>query len=117
MLSNMRNRSATLSENAEYHQAREDQGKLEERIAKVEEILRSSQVVSASGGDIVQIGSKVTVTKEGGSEEKSIRSSAPKKPTWRREKSSNKSPFGSALFGKKKGDAVSFSYSRRRSQL
>ncbi|PIR69068.1 transcription elongation factor GreA, partial [Candidatus Nomurabacteria bacterium CG10_big_fil_rev_8_21_14_0_10_03_31_7] len=30
-----------LSENAEYHQAREDQGKLEERIRKVEEILMS----------------------------------------------------------------------------
>ena len=32
-----------LAENAEYHQAREDQGKLEERIAKIEQIFQSSK--------------------------------------------------------------------------
>ena len=31
-----------LSENAEYHQARDDQGKLEEKILKIKEILKSS---------------------------------------------------------------------------
>ena len=34
-----------LSENAEYHQTREEQGKLEERIAKIEQILQSSETV------------------------------------------------------------------------
>ena len=57
-----------LSENAEYHQTREDQGKLEGRIAKIEQILRSSQVVSQSGGDIVEVGSKVVVEKDGSKE-------------------------------------------------
>src|SRR3989344_4391666 len=59
-----------LSENAEYHQTREDQGKLESRIAKIEEILRNSQVVSGGGGDTIEIGSKVVVKKEGAEEEK-----------------------------------------------
>ena len=54
-----------LSENAEYHQAREDQGKLEERISRIEGILQSSQVVTGGGGEIVEIGSKVVVVKKG----------------------------------------------------
>ena len=48
-----------LSENAEYHQAREDQGKLEERIHKIERILESSETVVGGGGDIIEIGSSV----------------------------------------------------------
>src|SRR3989344_4513899 len=54
-----------LSENAEYHQTREDQGKLEERIQKIEQILQSSQVVSGGGGEVIEIGSKVVVVKDG----------------------------------------------------
>ncbi|HAS80622.1 MAG: Transcription elongation factor GreA [Candidatus Nomurabacteria bacterium GW2011_GWE1_32_28] len=97
-----------LSENAEYHQAREDQGKLEERIQKVEEILRSSKVVSASGGDIIEIGSKVLVLKEGESKEITFQIVGSEEADMAQGKISNKSPFGKALFGKKKGDNVSF---------
>src|SRR3989344_5596739 len=105
-----------LKENAEYHQTREDQGKLEGRILKIEQILQSSEVVSGKGGDTVGIGSKVVVQREGtknlpvgkvgtksyiivGSEEASMTEG----------KISNQSPFGEALLGKKKGDKVSFS--------
>src|SRR6266478_855319 len=59
-----------LSENAEYHQTRDDQGKLEERIAKIEQILQSSETVHGGGGDVIEIGSKVTVQKEGMKENK-----------------------------------------------
>src|SRR5258708_6572489 len=59
-----------LSENAEYHQTREDQGKLEERIKHVEQILQSSQIFKRHGGDTVDMGSKVVVQKEGTKEEK-----------------------------------------------
>ena len=52
-----------LSENAEYHNVREEQGKLEIRIKKIEEILESSQTVKGGGGDIIEIGSKVVVQK------------------------------------------------------
>lgn len=97
-----------LSENAEYHQAREDQGKLEERIAKVEQILQSSQVFSSNGGDTVGLGSKVVVQKEGAKEEKTYSIVGSEEADMASGKISNKSPFGEALHGKKKGDKVSF---------
>src|SRR3989344_7817362 len=57
-----------LSENAEYHQTREDEGKLEARIVKIEQILQSSETVKGGGGEIIEIGSKVSVQKEGNKE-------------------------------------------------
>ena len=96
-----------LSENAEYHQAREDQGKLEERIAKIEEVLRSSETVQGGGGDIVGIGSKVTVQK-GSEKTRDYVIVGSEEADMAKGKISNKSPFGEALFGKKKGDSVSF---------
>lgn len=97
-----------LSENAEYHQTREEQGKLEERIAKIEEILQSSQTVKGGGGDIIEIGSVVVVQKEGGSEKKTYTIVGSEEADMAKGKISNRSPFGEALFGKKKGDGVSF---------
>ncbi len=97
-----------LSENAEYHQTREDQGKLEERIAKIEEILRSSQTVSGGGGDVIEIGSKVTVHNEDSGETKNYVIVGSEEADMAKGKISNRSPFGMALFGKKKDDSVSF---------
>ena len=97
-----------LSENAEYHQAREDQGKLEARIQKIEEILKSSQLVKGGGGDVVEVGSKVTVVKEGDSEERTFTLVGSEEADMKEGKISNRSPFGDALFGRKKGDNVTF---------
>ncbi|MFA5936331.1 MAG: transcription elongation factor GreA [Candidatus Paceibacterota bacterium] len=97
-----------LSENAEYHQAREEQGKLEERIVRIEKILQSSEVVSGGGGDVIEIGSKVVVTKKGDDHEKTYQIVGSEEADMSLGKISNRSPFGEALFGKKKGDDVSF---------
>ena len=97
-----------LSENAEYHQTREDQGKLEERIKKIEQILQSSEVVSPGGGDIVEVGSKVVVQKIGSKEQKIYQIVGSEEADMSQGKISNHSPFGEAIFGKKKGDNVSF---------
>jgi transcription elongation factor GreA len=97
-----------LSENAEYHQAREDQAKLEARIQKIEKILQSSEVVHGGGGDIIEIGSKVVVQKEGDKDEKTFIIVGSEEADMAAGKISNHSPFGAALFGKKKGDKVSF---------
>ena len=97
-----------LSENAEYHQTREDQGKLEERIKRIEQILESSQVVSGGGGEIVEIGSRVVVQKEGTSDKKNYQIVGSEEADMAQSKISNHSPFGEALFGKKKGDTISF---------
>ncbi len=96
-----------LSENAEYHQTREDQGKLEERIAKIEAILQSSQVVSGGGGDVIEIGSKVVVEKEETKEEKEYHIVGSEEVDMGLGKISNRSPLGVAIFGKKKGDKIS----------
>lgn len=97
-----------LSENAEYHQTREDQGKLEERIKKIEQILQFSQTVHGGGGDVVEVGSKVVVQKQGTQENKKFTIVGSEETDMASGKISNKSPFGEALFGKKKGNSVSF---------
>ena len=108
-----------LSENAEYHQTREDQGKLEERIRKIEQILQFSQVVFGGGGEEIEIGSKVVVlkvpTKVGiptkvGKEnkEKTYKIVGSEEADMTLGKISNRSPFGVALLGKKRGDDISF---------
>ncbi len=97
-----------LSENAEYHQTREDQGKLEERIAKIEKILQSSQTVPKGRGDVVEIGSTVIVQKQGSKESRAYIIVGSEEADMAKGKISNKSPFGEALFGKKKGEDVSF---------
>jgi len=97
-----------LSENAEYHQTREDQGKLEERIHKIEQILQSSQVVSGSGGEEIEIGSKVVVLKKGENKEKTYQIVGSEEADMALGKISNRSPFGMALLEKRKGDDISF---------
>ena len=97
-----------LSENAEYHQTREEQGKLEERILYIERILQSSQTFKRRGGDVVDIGSKVVVQKEGKKEDIAYTIVGSEEVDMAKGKISHKSPFGEALFGKKKGDSVSF---------
>ena len=97
-----------LSENSEYHQAREEQGKLEARITKIEQILQSSETVKGGGGDVVEVGSKVVVQKNGTKEEKTYVIVGSEEADMVSGKISNHSPVGVALFGKKKGDEVSF---------
>ncbi len=99
-----------LSENAEYHQTREDQGKLEERISKIERILRSSETVSSRGGDVIEVGSKVVVEKGTGKEkaEKTYQIVGSEEADMATGKISNRSPLGMAIYGKKKGDVIAF---------
>ena len=101
-----------LSENAEYHQAREDQGKLEEWIVKIEQILKSSKTVAKSGGETVEIGSQVVVQKMGKKDEdkekKTYTIVGSEEADMKQGKISHRSPIGVAFLGKKKGDDVSF---------
>jgi len=95
-----------LSENAEYHKAREDQGNLEVRIAKIEQILQSSVTVKGGGGEVIEVGSKVVVEKKGASEKKNYVIVGSEEADMASGKISNHSPFGKALFGKKKGAPI-----------
>ncbi len=98
-----------LSENAEYHAAREEQGMNEARIRVLEELLASATIVEASGGETVGPGSQV-----------SFRDSSTEKVTdvtlvHRLEadlaegKLSTESPIAKALLGASKGDQVTVS--------
>ncbi|OGZ10238.1 MAG: transcription elongation factor GreA [Candidatus Lloydbacteria bacterium RIFCSPHIGHO2_02_FULL_51_22] len=94
-----------LSENSEYQEAREDQASVEERIAKVEYIIRSAEIVSHESGDTVSIGSKVTLKREGGGEE-IYEIVGEEESDIAQKRISNRSPIGVAVIGKKKGDEV-----------
>ena len=97
-----------LSENAEYHQARENQGQLEARIAKVKQILQSSEIASVRHGENISIGSEVVVQKEGSKDTKTYIMVGSEEADMACGKISNQSPVGQAIYGKKKGDSASF---------
>lgn len=96
-----------LAENAEYHEARDQQATIEDRIARLEDLLKKASILpSGNSTGVVNIGSQVTVEREGkkfdysivGSEEADVISN----------KISIRSPFGQAIIGKKKGDEFTF---------
>ena len=95
-----------LSENAEYHQAREDQGKTEDRINQIEYMLQSAVVVKKHHSTKVEIGTTVAVRKEGAKENVTYSIVGAEEADMSVNKISNKSPLGEALFGKSKGDVV-----------
>ncbi len=96
-----------LSENSEYDEAKNEQGKLYSRIAELEEVLQHVVIVGESSAptNIVTIGCKVTVAAESGVE-------ATYKIVGSQESDpmhgiiSEESPFGKALIGAKEGDTV-----------
>jgi len=95
-----------LSENAEYHQAREDQGKTEDRINQIDHMLKNSVVVKKHSSSNVEIGTTVKVLKENSKEEVTYSIVGAEEADMNHHKISNKSPLGEALFGKRKGDVV-----------
>lgn len=95
-----------LSENAEYHSAREEQGKLEERIAQIEYLLKHAEVVDRPRTEKVDIGSIVVVKKEGESNTRTFEIVGSEETDMLSGKISYKSPIGKALHHKKSGDTV-----------
>jgi len=95
-----------LSENSEYLEAREEQGKLERRIMDIEEILKNASIIKegGSGKGIVDVGSTVKVARDGKQLKLIIVGSSEAKPE--EGYISNQSPLGQELIGKKVGDTV-----------
>lgn len=96
-----------LSENAEYHAAKERQGQIETRIAELDDALGRAEVIDPASlsGDTVTFGATVTMLDEDenkkvyqivGNYEVDVKGG----------KISYSSPLGAALIGKKKGDDV-----------
>ncbi len=95
-----------LSENAEYHQAREDQAYCEDRITHIEQILKNAVVMDGHQTGVVSVGSTVTVLKKGDKTERVFIIVGSEEANIPEGKISNESPIGEALLGKKKGDKI-----------
>ncbi len=95
-----------LSENAEYHEARAMQAELEDRINKIEAILRTAKIVSDNHTEKVNIGSEVTLEKESSKEKIAYTVVGSEEADISKGKISSNSPLGSAILGKKKGEKV-----------
>lgn len=95
-----------LSENAEYHEAKEEQGFVEARIAELEVILKNTEIINhRKNTKVVQIGSTVKIKMKGGSAmEVTIVGSSEADPS--KQLISNESPLGQALLDKAVGDSV-----------
>lgn len=96
-----------LKENADYHDAKEQQAFIEGRIKYVETILKTATIIENNGNtDVVSIGSQVTIVEDGMSDEETytIVGAAEANPS--EGKISNASPIGAALLGKAKGAKV-----------
>ncbi len=95
-----------LSENADYHKAKEDQGFLEGRIQEIEAILFHAEVIETkSDYDRVAVGAKVTIKEEDyPAETYHLVGSQEANP--REGRISHESPIGKALLGHKVGDRV-----------
>jgi transcription elongation factor GreA len=96
-----------LSENADYHKAKEDQSFLEGRIQELEYILHNAIIVEAHDGvrDVAAVGAQVTVQEEDFDPEAYMLVGA-KEADPRNGKISNESPIGRALMGHKVGERV-----------
>jgi len=95
-----------LSENAEYHEAREEQANVEDRISRIEDILRRAVIVGTHRGSTVDLGSTVTITKKGADGEQTLTIVGSEEVNSAQGKISNESPIGRELIGKKKGDSI-----------
>ncbi len=95
-----------LSENADYHKAKEDQGFLEGRIQEIDAILRNSVIIEKTKSTgVVTIGSQVTIQEEGFDPE-SYHLVGPTEADPRKGRISYESPIGRALMDKKVGDTA-----------
>jgi transcription elongation factor GreA len=94
-----------LSENADYHKAKEDQSFLEGRIQEIEAVLRTAVIVEKTDSDTVMVGSRVTV-QEDNYDPETYDVVGAKEADSRKNKISNESPIGKALMDHKAGDVV-----------
>lgn len=97
-----------LSENAEYHEAREMQAEVEDRIQKLEQIIKNAVIMKAQHGDTVTMGSTVVVEKKGDKTKKTYQVVGSEEADLASGKISHHSPLGVALMGKRKGDSFDF---------
>jgi transcription elongation factor GreA len=97
-----------LSENGDYHAAKEEQGKMEGRIRHLQAILLDAEIVASGNTDSVAPGVIVSVCYEGDDEPEKFLFGSIEERDGDLEVVSPRSPLGAALAGRRIGDIVSF---------
>ncbi len=97
-----------LSENAEYHAAKERQGFIEGRIIELEDTIRRADVIDVSklSGSTVKFGATVTVADEETDEETTYQIVGPYEADLNKNRISVQSPIARALIGRSVGDST-----------
>lgn len=97
-----------LSENAEYHAAKEQQSLNEGRIAELEDKISRAEIIDVSklSGDTITFGATVTLVDEDTEEERKFQIVGETEADAKHGKISITSPIARALIGKKKGASV-----------
>jgi transcription elongation factor GreA len=97
-----------LSENAEYHAARERQSFIEGRVAELEDKIARAEVIDVSklSGKQVMFGATITLVDEDTDEKASYQIVGPDEADVKAKRLSVTSPLARALIGKKVGDSV-----------
>jgi len=95
-----------LSENADYHKAKEDQAFLEGRIREYEETIAGAKIIDGSNNNgVIDVGSHITI-QEGSYPEERYHMVGAREANPMEGRISNESPIGKALLGRKAGDTV-----------
>ena len=97
-----------FSENQEYQEARDSQAILEDRINRLEGILKSAKIISTQSTNVVSVGSAITLEKETDQSRKSYTMVGTEEADASNGKISVRSPLGLAAMGKAKGESFSF---------
>ena len=97
-----------LSENAEYHAAKESQSHNEGRIAELEDVISRAEVIDVTklSGSTVKFGATVKLIDEETEQEKTYKIVGDQEADVKEGKISISSPIARALIGKSKGDSV-----------
>jgi len=97
-----------LSENGDYHAAKEEQGKMEARIRHLDALLKDAEIVSGGDSEVVVTGSIVEIRYEGDDETERYLIGSIEERHDDLEVISPGSPLGKALLGHRVGDIVDF---------
>jgi transcription elongation factor GreA len=97
-----------LSENGDYHAAKEEQGKMEGRIAHLAQMIENAEIVEADSSDVVSHGSVVGIRYEGDDDVERYLVGSIEERHDDLDVISPSSPLGAALLGSAPGDAVTF---------
>ena len=99
-----------LSENGDYHAAKDEQGHMEGRIRELEHLLENSEIIELTADGSIGAGSIVTLVYAGDSDDLAERYliGHMEEKTGDLDVMSPNSPLGSALLGHVAGDAVSY---------